>query len=275
MKYLTMIFVVCAVSAAMSQDVTPRADDGEIVQIGEKKITRGQLRRSIRRASESRTGGFVRKENSAKGCFVVINAQSVVPEADLTSAVKTIDRQANILTKIISAENINCSNIKAVMAKSNGALGVAVINDPTLPALLTAPEDGWALVNVGKLRQGSPDAAKLAARVRREILRGFGFISGGAYAGRGDYVMACVSQPDQLDSVVREEFGLMMLKMLPLTLPIYGIQPWHRTTYLKACEEGWAPPPTNEFQKAIWNRVHDIPTKPLKIEYNEKRDKGK
>lgn len=34
-----------------------------------------------------------------------------------------------------------------------------------------------------------------------------------------------------------------------------GIAQVRRTTYRKACEEGWAPAPTNEFQKAIWEKV--------------------
>jgi len=25
--------------------------------------------------------------------------------------------------------------------------------------------------------------------------------------------------------------------------------------YLKACQEGWAPVPTNDYQKAVWERV--------------------
>ena len=31
------------------------------------------------------------------------------------------------------------------------------------------------------------------------------------------------------------------------------IAPVRRTTYKTACEEGWAPPPTNDFQRAIWD----------------------
>ena len=32
-----------------------------------------------------------------------------------------------------------------------------------------------------------------------------------------------------------------------------NISPVRRTTYKVACEEGWAPPPTNNFQRAIWD----------------------
>ena len=34
-----------------------------------------------------------------------------------------------------------------------------------------------------------------------------------------------------------------------------GIKPARMTTYRKAVEEGWAPAPTNDFQKAIWEEA--------------------
>ena len=44
-------------------------------------------------------------------------------------------------------------------------------------------------------------------------------------------------------------------------------------TYRQACQEGWAPAPKNDEQKAIWNQVHAIPDKPIKIEFDPKRGK--
>ena len=47
------------------------------------------------------------------------------------------------------------------------------------------------------------------------------------------------------------------------------------STYLKACEEGWAPTPTNEYQKAIWEQVKADkergPTNPIKIPMPKKK----
>jgi hypothetical protein len=39
------------------------------------------------------------------------------------------------------------------------------------------------------------------------------------------------------------------------------------------CQEGWAPPPTNEYQRAIWNDVHKIPEKPMKIDFDPAKGK--
>ena len=44
-------------------------------------------------------------------------------------------------------------------------------------------------------------------------------------------------------------------------------------TYKTACEEGWAPAPTNDIQKAIWDNVRSLPTKPMKIEYDPAKGK--
>ena len=48
-----------------------------------------------------------------------------------------------------------------------------------------------------------------------------------------------------------------------------GITPYRRTTYREACQEGWAPQPTNDVQKAIWEQVKADkergPTNPITI----------
>ena len=44
-----------------------------------------------------------------------------------------------------------------------------------------------------------------------------------------------------------------------------------RVPYLVAVQEGWAPQPTNDVQKAIWDKVHALPTEPIKIKPEEKK----
>jgi len=41
----------------------------------------------------------------------------------------------------------------------------------------------------------------------------------------------------------------------------------------EACQEGWAPAPTNDIQKAIWNEVRQLPAKPIKIEFDPAKGK--
>ena len=42
-------------------------------------------------------------------------------------------------------------------------------------------------------------------------------------------------------------------------------------TYGRAVREGWAPAPTNEYQKAIWDKIHAMPTEPIKIKPETKK----
>jgi hypothetical protein len=50
-----------------------------------------------------------------------------------------------------------------------------------------------------------------------------------------------------------------------------GVTPIRLVTYAKACKEGWAPQPTNDVQKAIWDKVHAMPATPMKIEFDPKK----
>ena len=50
-----------------------------------------------------------------------------------------------------------------------------------------------------------------------------------------------------------------------------GVKPSILVPYRRACEEGWAPAPTNEYQKAIWDKVHAAPKNPMKIEFDPKK----
>ena len=47
----------------------------------------------------------------------------------------------------------------------------------------------------------------------------------------------------------------------------------NRAECVAVCQEGWAPPPTNEYQRAIWNDVHKIPEKPMKIDFDPAKGK--
>ena len=50
-----------------------------------------------------------------------------------------------------------------------------------------------------------------------------------------------------------------------------GVTKMEKTTYLRACKEGWAPAPTNEVQKRVWDKVHAAPRMPMKIEFDPKK----
>ena len=134
------------------------------------------------------------------------------------------------------------------------------------PRLSVFPEDRIGLINVDRFSPVLLDKLLL-----REIWRTIGFTGGTGYAPyRG-----CVMQPAFNDNEIA---GLMGDVLQPMTL-----QPFRKfearfkmkrsrmVSYEIACEQGWAPAPTNEIQKAIWNKVHAAPKNPMKIEFDPKK----
>lgn len=82
-----------------------------------------------------------------------------------------------------------------------------------------------------------------------------------------------VLSASELDKIPVDVIGLDVLPAVSRAAEQFGIGRFRRTTYLKACQEGWASAPTNDIQKAIWNKVHEVPDKPIKIEFDPKVDK--
>ena len=115
--------------------------------------------------------------------------------------------------------------------------------------------------------------AMLEERGWYEALRAFAFVAGGAYLARGEPLMRDVRKPRDLDAADFENFGIEEIVHLRESVKSYGLVPWHQATYRTACQEGWAPQPTNEFQRAIWNEIHQLPSNPIKIEFDPAKGK--
>ncbi len=278
MKHTLTIVLAASLTAlsgivlAQNHSQANAAANEKMVKIGDRLVPASKIKESLHRANLARTGGRVRKANTARGWFVVLNA-SDFDENEVNTALEVIAKRARIQSRISKLDSVECGKVKEHVASAGGKLGVLLISDAKSPSLVVAPEDGWAIINVEALKNGAKDAATHASRVRREILRAFAFIAGGAYTAKGDFVMRDVKSPSDLDGLKQEDFGIELIRKFDEGISFYGVKPWYETTYLKACEEGWAPAPTNDVQKAIWDSVHALPTAPLKIKPETKKVK--
>jgi len=262
MKKLSFVVALVSLSAFAVADEAP----------AKKKYTKEEARKIFAEIAMKKTGGTIRKEGSASGCVAFLNAQKTVKTTDLQSAWESIGKaiKLNITAKDIAS--VNVKNPASDIAAAGGKVGVVVLEETGLPALLTAPEEGWAIVNVAALNADKPDAEKLASRVRKEILRGFGLVSGAAFMSMGPIVLRWdIVGPRDLDTVKVERLGEEAVAACSKGLAFHGVTPWIETTYLNACQQGWAPAPTNEVQKAIWDKVHASPKNPMKIEFDPKK----
>jgi len=238
-----------------------------------RRLTPEQQRERVAKMNMKRYGGLLRKANSAHGRVLFLNAQGKVSRTDLQRALNVIEDRVRPIWTYKEAGMAKQADY-AQIVKTNGCdLGVMLVAAKDQPALLVAPESGWAAVNVSALDDGC-DKETLARRTRIELLRAFGYIAGGTFLVRDPIVMqGDVITPKDLDRIPMEDYGVDAIGAFERNLPLRGVTPWFETTYKKACEAGWAPAPTNEYQKAIWDKVHAVPANPMKIEFDPKKGK--
>ena len=233
----------------------------------------GEFEARAKKNYERRTGGTIRKPGSAQGTVLFLNSQSRVSLDAMKQTFKEIDENIHPMFKVVSVNSINLLNPKTDILKHGGTVGVAIVDSTDLPALLVAPEDGWAIVNVARLAEGAGSEDVIANRTTKELLRAFALSCGCSFMSRTQIVLRDdVRSPKDLDSQsIEPSYGVEAQMTLARLLPTYGLMPWKQTTYKKACQEGWAPAPTNDIQKAIWDKVHAVPAKPMKIEFDPKK----
>lgn len=162
---------------------------------------------------------------------------------------------------------------QAKMLEKSPLLVVVVIEDINdLPALSVFPEERIGIVNADKLMGGS-DRVICETRVAKEIWRAIGFVGGLGFSPQDNDVMQPYYSLDELDANTHPYIQPMNMARMQGLWKRFGVKKARRIPYSVAVQEGWAAAPTNEYQKAIWEKVHAIPSEPMKIEFDPKRGK--
>ena len=222
-----------------------------------------------------RVGGFVIDYKAAKGKYAFVNCQK---RLDTT----LVRGMANGL-KIDFSWIIDCTNGSASVTSTKeaiaekdrlGALAATFfVESDSLPLMTVAPEANVAVVNVKELVADKPKAILLDNRLVREAMRAFAFSLGAGYSTYDAGVMQPIKSAADLDRFSANFMPPDSANAALQNGTKIGFKPFRRTTYKRACKEGWAPPPTNDFQRAVWNEVRQLPTKPIKIEYDPAKGK--
>ena len=218
-----------------------------------------------------RTGGVVPPPtNSAK--LLVIDARKPGSHS-FTNNLAVCSRHMDFRyqLKLMHREKDDCPLTLARKEKKNGAAAVMFFfEDDDLPVLSVYPEEAITLLNTKPLYVN--DDATYRRRLNKEFWRSLAFTLGG-YSGspQANTVLAPVFSIEDLDKL--RTFSLSPHQLGAITyaktrLRMYGEIP---VPYLRACREGWAPAPTNDIQKAIWDKVHQLPAEPIKIKPETKK----
>ena len=149
-----------------------------------------------------------------------------------------------------------------------------LVEDKAMPdMMLVSPEGRWAIVNVAALAADGAASQYAVARLNKEMVRAFAYLAGGCGSEFAGNLMDHITRPDQLDAYSEARPPMDVLAKVSRRLSQLGITPQRMATYQQACKEGWAPAPTNDVQRTIWNEVHQLPSKPLKIEFDPAKGK--
>lgn len=263
MKRLLIVSIVAFVSAA-----THASSVVNLVTNADGKVVRKVDRAKLDAIMETRTGGKIVVPGSMKGRISYVNAQSRAPRKWLEQNAATFSEATKLSIEVLDGK------FEFPSPRIQGEASLFVVDDPTLPPLLSAPESRWTMVNVAPLAKGAGEKPQFfAARVQKELTRGFCLLAGAQNSGYPDALVGCITKPEDLDRFMDCRLPIDVMNRFAPYLKGYGITPKVYSTYKKACEEGWAPQPTNDIQRTIWNQVHQIPDKPITIEYDPKKDK--
>lgn len=207
-----------------------------------------------------KVGGYLPTPKSYKGLVALVNRQTRVDETNLVAIAELFERETRC-------------KFRVVREAEGATVRLTVIDDPKEPVMLLAPDDRWGVVNLAKVVDDLPGESARAKffvpRARKLVVKALSILCGGAASTFPGNVMNAASARE-LDEL-KEQVPFDMTQKYASYLPRVGVTPKVEVTYRTACREGWAPAPTNEAQKAIWEKVHAIPATPMKIEFDSKK----
>ena len=253
-RFICTAAIAAAIAVGSAGAETPAAKDG---LTREQRIARAKERRA---AAERRLGGYIQAPATGLVVRVINRQKSVSPEV--------VRHCVDEIKKVIGY-----SLELHVEEPSDGrtAAKIELVEEAGAPTLLIAPEDKWGRLNVARLVSDGPDAGTLRRRFTKELWRCYGMTLGAFNSGYSPCVMRTVFSLADLDrdsSLMPCPLVYDKIQGVNNTLKVDAAR---RVSYKKACQEGWAPAPTNDVQKAIWDQVHQLPTEPIKIKPETKK----
>ena len=264
MKNRIVIGAIIAIASVASLPVS--ADE----VAAKKPLTPEERKANHDRLVMEMQGGYVTVRGTPSGSIVVVNAQKRVPAENFDYTSYAVGKWLKGLVKVVEGEAATVESAAEARKRLKADFAVFIVDSGVLPPSLIAVEAKWAMVNVGALAVGGANEEIVRIRAKNEFSRVFTILCGGFCSQYPAPLTNFVVDVPDLDRCLADPPGDMTPRMKGY-LEKCGIRPEQKVFYRKAVQEGWAPAPTNEFQKAIWDKVHAMPTEPLKIKPETKK----
>lgn len=218
-----------------------------------------------------RLGGVLERPKKG-GAVHFVNAQKRVPEEKLKNMATKLGSASMILVAYTNGTPVAFATASSQMRKMDIPAAVYIVEDKDNPEpFVVQPEAHWAIVNVSALAADGAKEPFVVARTLKEIGRAFFMVTGGMASDHTSNLLGTIQKPADLDEYRDDAFPMDVLMRSSKYAPAMGLHVMSTVSYQQACREGWAPAPTNDIQKAIWDKVHAMPTAPLKIKPETKK----
>ena len=212
--------------------------------------------------SRRESGGLVVMPDPDNGHITIVNMQKRVSETVIFEAVKYVRKLLNL--PIVIREK----------ADPSATLTLYIKDQPEKDEIsLFAPEAQWGMMNIAHIAKAGTPQATLESRTRKQVARSLAWLCGAGGSQYPNTLVKPMSSAKELDSYKDESLPPDVFARMRVYSEALGIRPLRKVPYRTACQEGWASAPTNEYQKAVWDEVRALPTKPMTIEFDPKRGK--
>ena len=185
----------------------------------------------------------------------IVNAQNQVPESCIVKFAEDFNGYwpvKPVVTNLDKTGKNPFALIKEGFAIPKTGCLILLVEDEQLPTILIAPESGYGIINVSALKADNPESDLLKDRVRKELWRSSALAFGGCNSLMVPCILVQARNLKELDAIGTKTPGPEPYRKVLMTLPRFDVRAPRRSLYKLACQEGWAPPPTNEVQAAIW-----------------------
>ena len=211
-------------------------------------------------------GGIVKL--AGKGRIAIVDCGSGIEWERMKPAFEKFDAAFHVELVRIQGKPFSVETAADAVVKTESNAAVFVGNIDGYPMALSAPEQRWSFFNVASLKA---DGGNFYKRCQIMLMRGIYRAIGSDASQATKSVMSPVHSPKDLDVITDLDVAMDTYMGVCQSFDAIGIVPVEYGSYQDACEVGVAPPPTNDIQRAIWQKVHEPPSEPIRIKYKKTR----
>ena len=225
---------------------------------------RAAYARQKRAEAIARQGGMLHAP-SRGGCVRILNEQGRIALAHVAAVAEDIS----------TATTVGIEIVERLPEDGRSRAVLKIVDKDNAPSILVAPEEMRGELNIARLLESSPDVGLIEKRFRKELWRAFAMTLGAGNSIYQPCLMKTITSIAELDAVALLQPCPEVIDKIQRTADEQKLSRRRMATYRQACREGWAPAPTNDVQKAIWEQVKADkergPTNPIRIEPPKKK----